>query len=396
MIQRNNFPIRGGLRFYAATIMVILCFLAFGCKPEPEMPPKEKDPVDTIAALDFITGMDMSYQPMLEDRGVVFKNEAGETIDDMMDYLKGEGVNLIRLRLFHTPDLSDPVMAASTLTQVVDMAHKVVDSGNNWLLDIHYADTWADPGNQPVPAAWQGLSVALLRDSVFEYTLRVMGRLAEANVLPQMVQIGNETNDGFLWDQGRAWGQFAQYATLVNAGLEAVSQIAIQEEVEIKTMIHISGVVDKDSFYQSLIAQNVEFDIIGLSHYSRWHNKDLTIVESELKAFAAQFEKPILIVETAYPWTLGWNDWTNNLVGGDDHLVDNYPATAEGQAAYLKAWADMLKAIPENRGLGFVWWAPDYVAFDGPQSNNGSPWENMTTFDFDNEALPVMGVFKEY
>ncbi|MEL6841993.1 MAG: glycosyl hydrolase 53 family protein [Bacteroidota bacterium] len=382
-----------------SSILLLLAFglsiLAFGCKPDPEIPPKEEEPQDSIPqALAFITGMDMSYQPMLEDEGVAFFDEAGGKIPQMMPYLAGNGVNLIRLRLFHTPDPNDRVMAASSLDKVMTQARLAKTEGIDWLLDIHYSDTWADPGSQTLPAAWEGLGFAELEDSVYHYTLNVLTQLAQTDLLPSMVQIGNETNDGFLWDQGRAWGNFPNYARLVKAGLRAVEEVETQKQTEIKTMIHLSGVLGKASFLDSLFLQNVEYDLIGLSHYSRWHTKDLQALGQEIALLAKLHRKPILLVETAYPWTLDWNDWTNNIVGGADQLVDGYPATPAGQRDYLQALVNVLKGVEEGRGLGVVWWAPDYVAFDGEQSQDGSPWENMTTFDFEHKALPVLDVFR--
>ncbi|MEL6651386.1 MAG: glycosyl hydrolase 53 family protein, partial [Bacteroidota bacterium] len=124
-----------------SSILLLLAFglsiLAFGCKPDPEIPPKEEEPQDSIPqALAFITGMDMSYQPMLEDEGVAFFDEAGGKIPQMMPYLAGNGVNLIRLRLFHTPDPNDRVMAASSLDNVMTQARLAKTEGIDWLLDI--------------------------------------------------------------------------------------------------------------------------------------------------------------------------------------------------------------------------------------------------------------------
>lgn len=380
-------------------LILLLSVLAFGCKPEPQLPPDEKEePKEDTLVLHtgFFTGMDMSYQPLLNKEGVVFTDEDGQDISDMYAYLQASGVNLVRLRLFHSPDPNDRVMAASSLEEVVKIAQELAAIRMPWLLDIHYSDTWADPGQQTIPAAWQGLSFELLEDSIYEYTFRVLSRFEEVNALPGFVQIGNETNDGFLWEIGRASGNFPQYAKLLKSAIAAVDGIALANEVQIHRMIHLSGVRDKENFFDQLEAQAVPFDWIGLSHYSRWHTKDLNLLAQELNMLANRFEKPILLVETAYPWTLGWDDWTNNIVGTNDQLINGYPATPEGQAAYTEKLVEILQAVPKGFGSGFVWWAPDYVAFDGAESTNGSPWENMTTFDFEYKALPVMQVFKDY
>jgi arabinogalactan endo-1,4-beta-galactosidase len=48
-----------------------------------------------------------------------------------------------------------------------------------------------------------------------------------------------------------------------------------------------------------------------------------------------------------------------------------------------------------NKGIGFCYWAPDAVAFKGPQATDGSVWENVAVFDFENAVLPVIEVFNE-
>jgi arabinogalactan endo-1,4-beta-galactosidase len=45
--------------------------------------------------------------------------------------------------------------------------------------------------------------------------------------------------------------------------------------------------------------------------------------------------KKVVIAETAYPFTLGYNDWTNNIVGLDSQLVSEYPATPDGQKNFV-------------------------------------------------------------
>lgn len=64
------------------------------------------------------------------------------------------------------------------------------------LLDFHYSDTWTDPEQNVVPAAWASVvnNTTVLSDSVYNYTLSTLQTLLSENLLPNMVQIGNETN----------------------------------------------------------------------------------------------------------------------------------------------------------------------------------------------------------
>ncbi|MCB0845472.1 MAG: glycosyl hydrolase 53 family protein [Bacteroidetes bacterium] len=381
------------------TFCFFLLFIISGCKPEPPTPQPPPDPPDLLQ-LDFITGMDLSYQPLMEALDVPYYDQNADKITDMVDFVQANGVNLVRLRLFHSPDLNDSILGFSNLERVLAYGERIVQSGNKILLDIHYSDTWADPGTQKLPAAWSGLSFQQVNDSVYQYTLRILQAFQQKNALPYMVQIGNETNSGFLWDHGRVWGAFESnwpnYAALIKSGINAVEKIETESGKEIYTMLHVAGVVNQNTFFQRIDQEGVEYDLIGLSHYHLHHTRDLNQLQSALNQLADAYQKPIIIVETNYPWTLDWNDWTHNGVGEQGQLITGYPASPEGQKAYTEKLIEILEAVPDNLGAGFVWWAPDLVAYDGEESTNGSAFENLTVFDFDNRALPVMDVFRDH
>ena len=109
-----------------------------------------------------------------------------------------------------------------------------------------------------------------------------------------------------------------------------------------------------------------------------------------------KYQKPIIIAETSYPFTLSWNDYTNNVVGTTSQLIPAYDATPEGQNAYLKALFEVMRKIPGQQGLGICWWAPEWVSFKGPTATNGSNAENLTLFDFSNNALPALTSLGSY
>ena len=136
------------------------------------------------------------------------------------------------------------------------------------------------------------------------------------------------------------------------------------------------------------------YDIIGLSYYPWWSEKDLTYIGGQLNQLASTFNKKIFIAETAYPWTLQWNDNTNNNVGDISQLIPAYPATPQGQLQYLQQLKKLLAAIPNKLGIGFCYWAPDWVAFKGLAATDGSSWENLAMFDFSNKAQPGMQAFR--
>ena len=79
-------------------------------------------------------------------------------------------------------------------------------------------------------------------------------------------------------------------------------------------------------------------------------------------------------------FTLGWNDWTNNLVGLEDQLLNGYPATPDGQMEFIARMKELI--LQTNRGTGLCYWGAELIAFDGEQSSNGSSWENQAVFTF--------------
>src|SRR5690606_5972466 len=265
-------------------------------------------------------------------------------------------------------------------------------------LDFHYSDTWADPGQQTPPAAWQNLNNEELRLAIYTYTKDVVQELKNQNTLPKIIQIGNETDSGFLWDHGRVWDEFSDnwpnYAALVGEAARAIREVDTEDSVKI--MLHHSKVEDAIYFFDELQPFNVDFDIIGLSYYPQFQTHNLDLVQSKLNELATTFGKEIFMAEVAYPFTLQWNDDSTNYIGNSSQILTEFSATPEGQKAYFQWLVSAIQAIPSNKGIGFCYWAPDWVAFEGNEttSTNGSSWENQCMFDFEHKALPVFDVYR--
>ncbi|MBN2173930.1 MAG: glycosyl hydrolase 53 family protein [Bacteroidales bacterium] len=334
----------------------------------------------------YYNSADLSFLPELRENNITFLDQDGQTVN-VISFLKSKGLNMVRLRLWHTPETGH-----SNLQEVKNLAQEIKGEGMEVLLDLHYSDTWADPANQTIPAAWQGLNIAVLKDSVYNYTKRVIQTLKDQNTMPAIVQIGNETNSGFLWNLGKVGGSFdnnwPNFGVLVKAAISAIREVDTEDKV--KVMLHISGTDIAEWFFTNVKTQNIDYQVIGLSYYSVWHGTGLDMLRSRLDNLSQAFDKEIMLVETAYPWTLEWNDWTNNIYGLEDQLISGYPATPEGQKEYLKKLNAILKAIPDDKGIGYCWWEPDWVAYKGTTAEDGSVWENCTWFNFDYQALPIV------
>jgi arabinogalactan endo-1,4-beta-galactosidase len=327
-------------------------------------------------------GVDASFVPQLEWAGVAFRDEAG-VVRDPIALFAARGINLLRLRVWHTP-LGGWCGTPATLA----MARRARDNGLAVMLCIHYSDSWADPGQQTTPAAWQGQSPAALVQSVESYTRSLVAALDAQGTPPAMVQIGNETTDGMLWPTGRiSTSGFDAFAALFSAGARgAVSAVPASRRPLI--VCHIDRGGDNAAsrwFFDQMRSRGVEYDVIGLSYYPWWHGT-LSALSQNVRDLAARYGKPVMLVETAYPFTLGWNDSTWNFVGLPSQLIPGLDASPTGQSLFANAVGGVMRGIPAGRGLGVCWWGPDYVA----NPAFGSPWENLAGFDFGNRALPVL------
>src|SRR6266568_2942618 len=163
-----------------------------------------------LRASDYAVGADLSFLKQAEDHGKVFRDNGAAKPG--LEIFKDHGYNWIRLRLFHTP-----VELPNNLEYTMALAKAAKKLGFHFLLDYHYSDTWADPGKQFLPKAWEGMSHVQLVKAVFEYTKQTISAFREAGVLPDMVQIGNEVINGMLWPDGRLPRNWDNFADVVEA-----------------------------------------------------------------------------------------------------------------------------------------------------------------------------------
>lgn len=322
-----------------------------------------------------IHAADMSFLPEAEASGAVYKHN-GASQDPILT-LKEAGVNYIRVRLWN-----NPATGHSTLNEVKTFAQRIHNAGLKVWLTVHYSDTWADPSAQDIPAAWAGLSFTDLKTAAVNFTSQII-----TDVQPDLIQIGNETNDGFMFPAGNLTNNESQYLQLVNA----ISAKIRQQAPNTKIMLHHAGTEGANWFYNKVSA--VDYDYIGLSYYPIWHGKDLVALKNSMNNLGATYGKKVLIAETSYPFTLQWNDWTNNVVGQNDQIIPAYPATPQGQLSFLQAVRQTVE--DSNYGLGFCYWGGEWTAWKGTQATDGSTWENQALWDFNNNAQPALDAFAQ-
>ncbi|MCA1758278.1 MAG: arabinogalactan endo-1,4-beta-galactosidase, partial [Bacteroidales bacterium] len=203
------------MKLFFLTIAALLSFVSCNKAQEPENDFPEKS--------NLVYGGDFSIMKKLEDLGGEYKMD-GE-VKEGFQIFKESGYTWCRLRIFHTPNMEGPV--CNDLEYTIALAKKAKQFGFKIFLNFHYSDTWADPGKQFTPKAWENLDFETLADSVFQYTKNVMQAMKLAGVSPEMVQIGNEINNGMIWPQGRLWenngnARWDELTSLLKAGIRGV------------------------------------------------------------------------------------------------------------------------------------------------------------------------------
>lgn len=268
-------------------------------------------------------GADISFLPQLESRGMRFIDKGIE--NDAIEILKDHGLNYIRLRVFVNPKNEkgySPNQGYCDLEHTLQMAKRIKEAGLNLLLDFHYSDTWADPQKQFKPLAWEGLEFEGLTSTLKEYTKSVLLKLKEQGTLPEMVQVGNEVNHGIVWPEGHI-SNLDNLAELLKAGTEAVREV----DPEITVMMHLAlgGQNEETVFwFDNMIARGVDFDVIGLSYYPRWHCT-LDDLNFNMHDLIERYQKDINVVE---------------------------------YSAFKRKIHDLVFNLPDNRGNGTCIWEP--------------------------------------
>lgn len=372
------------MTFKKSTLILGLFFVLLACSNSnsSQNNDEEKKENTTDDTLSFYYGADLSYVNEMEDCGAVYKDK-NSIVKDPYVIFNEAGTNLIRIRLWHNPTWTN----YSTYEDVKKSIQRAKNLNFKVLLDFHYSDTWADPSKQQIPAAWIHSinDTEVLGNLMYNYTYQILTDLAAANLLPDIVQIGNEINPMILQDGDLKWPiDWARNSSLINKGIKAVRDISKEKNKTVEVMLHIAQPENGLWWFEQATANGVtDFDWIGLSYYPIWSEYTLNNVSTPLATLINTYKKRLMIVETAYPFTLTNGDNSGNILDSNT-LIEGYPATQEGQLNYLNT----LKTIIQNAGgEGLIYWEPAWVSTGcSTLWGQGSHWDNATLFDHDNKA----------
>lgn len=358
----------------------------------------------TASAQKYVGG-DISLLTKYEENGATYFDHDGNAINAVLPFLKDEGMNAMRVRLFVDPSQAPASEQGEGVCQDIDyvaaLGKRIKDNGFALMLDFHYSDSWADPAKQYTPAAWEDLTDEELYTKIYEYTKESLQKLAASGATPEMIQIGNEISYGMLWGK-RATGDMKYYAkggssTAVNNRFFALLKNASKACREVcpaaKIIIHTERVGDIDyltAFYNAMKAQSIDYDIIGLSYYPYYHGF-LPQLESALSALEKNFpDKRIMIVEMGY-----YNNWQPSTVDYDYSAT--YPISDDGQKAFTEA---LIKTAASHQTVdGLFWWfmeANEY-GLDWNTKRVTDGWYNAGLFDNSTgRAMSALSVMKDF
>ncbi len=341
---------------------------------------------------DFGMGADLSYVNQIIEHGGIYRDSGNITNPYVI--FKKYGANTIRFRLWHNPrwtrEVYNPPIAGmyNDFDDVKRGIQAAKAQGMAVSLDFHYSDIWADPAKQVTPAAWEGLSLELLHDSIYNYTLMTLDKLEALNIMPEFVQTGNEINPGFLLPQGNRWDKTADFVYLINGAIKAVRDAALSSAIKPKIIVHIAQPENALSWFQGIDAAGLtDYDIAGISYYYLWSTVGIDNVSDYIADIKDLTKKDVMVVETAYPWTLNNADSYNNILGTDKLTVD-YPANQTGQYNYL---VRLTQEIIDGGGIGIHYWEPAWITSDMKDKwGTGSAWDCNTLFDFQGNVIKGM------
>ena len=387
--------------FMMAALLLTGCSACGGSDNNSNGDPESPD-IPSTDKVDFAKGADISWYTEYEKEGLKFYNASGQE-RDCTTLMKELGLDAIRLRVWVDPKAHDNWCNKE---DVVVKAKKAASLGMDVMVDFHYSDWWADPGQQHKPAAWKGLGLTDLKKAMADHTKEVLNALKSAGVTPKWVQVGNEIRPGMLWDEdvnlsGASWDikanevkemgwtstevkypmNWKNLGAFITTGYEAVKAVCPDAIV----IVHLDNGYDQGLyqwFFDELKKNGGKWDMIGMSIYPYWtmqehsdYTEDKTITDciSNIKFVSARYNCDVMIVETG-------------MECGDGHGgVASASKLQQGKTLLTR----LIKESREQTGgrcKGVFYWEPEC------RPNKNYP---LGAFTNDGKPTVIMDAFKE-
>ena len=333
----------------------------------------------------LLIGVDANYSLDMEKSGAEWK--WGGTTSDLFAGMAQQGVTEFRVRLWTK---EDGPHGKAYATEVVKRA---LAAGLNPYLVLFLSEDWADMMKQPLPAAWQGLSLEELADAVRSYSRDVVAHFRNEGLQSHLYEIGNEIDYGICGEYPRK-GAKKNPETLSrklwphSAQLICASQAGVKEsDPAAKFMLHISHWWDADfgvAFFQFMLAHGVQIDFAGLSYFPSSNiggSLEMEQFGATVSRIAQAIGRPVIVPETAYPSTRDFKGqfarWKYDVLG--------YPLTPAGQSRWIMDFLAYCNRHPDIHAV--YYWSPEWYG--------EGMWKAFALFDPQGEAKPAWSVFSE-
>jgi arabinogalactan endo-1,4-beta-galactosidase len=288
-----------------------------------------------------ILGADFTYYQQCLEWGKSYKNYMSQSVDNIFDYVKSQGINTISLKVAVNPTGENAYLSLENAIKTL----KAVKASNTNLktnLVLLYSDEITYAGTQNLPADWEKAekeeqSVTRV-ESAKTYTRETIAKLKQAKVLPDIVTIGNEVNWNFLgitdgegWEGWKAMGDIS--ALLKKEGVKNAVSIAAQPDAaSVKYIV------------QKLGYASVDYDYIGVNVYPDNNtNSYIKSLKNEVESCAP--DKQLIVSNVEYERVNEAN--TANVYTQADSIYNLLEATIDeknaggliyNEAAYVRSW----------------------------------------------------------
>ena len=379
-----------------------------------------------------IRGVDISSYTALKKAGVKYYNFNGEE-ESLIKILADNGVNYIRIRVWNDPYNENGETyggGACDIESGLEIAREAAKYNMKLLVDLHYSDFWADPGAQIIPKTWMidKDNPEKMAQNVYDYTKEVIEKFKQTGIEIGMVQVGNEITPGML-GVSTNHGANVENSKIVNKYLAKGCQAVRDTAPNSLIALHLEGQnVDR---YRTIMngweRDNVDYDILGTSHYAYWGNTTGSL--EKIHELAQEYGKFVTVLETGWLASTEDADGTPNIISADS-VGSAYSVGVQGQVDMLTSLYQTVSKY--DNGLGAFYWEPSWIPvkagwsnweynkkiadihgtgwaskgavgyypdyklyYNGKPSWGGTSWDNQTLFDMNGHALQSLKFYKQ-
>ena len=341
-------------------------------------------------------GGDLSVLLKYEEQKATYLDKDGKAIADVLTFVKEQGWNTVRVRLFADPSKDTDKNVCQDIEYVKSLGKRIKAAGLCFMLDFHYSDTWADPEHQTMPLEWGMINTPAF-EYIYTYTKTNLEALVTAAATPDFIQIGNEISFGMLWDGCKVsansnWTAYEDtnwdhFSTALKNASKACREVCPEAKIVIHTEQCANNPTLDVAFFKRIQQYDIDYDIIGTSYYP-YFKGPLANLDKGLSELEKNFpDKQIQLVETGYP-----SKW--EVEGSTYDYTKTYPYSHEGQRQYAADLIATLKKHPQVNGLS--WWYAEANA-KGCTGSLAEGWYNASLFDNETgRALPALYELKAF